>query len=73
MRLLRDSTLAQWRPLAKDGAELPPAQAVERPALAVLGAGNTLDIDLLRVRGESLMLELRRDGVVFYRVPVHVR
>jgi FtsP/CotA-like multicopper oxidase with cupredoxin domain len=73
VRLLRDTTQVTWRPIARDGADLPEAQAVEQPARTLLGAGNTMDVELLRARGESLTLELRRDGVEIFRVPIHVR
>jgi FtsP/CotA-like multicopper oxidase with cupredoxin domain len=73
IRLLHDSTQLTWRPLAKDGADLPPAQAVEGPAFAIMGAGETRDVQILWPRAESLTLELRKDGVTYYRVPVVVR
>ncbi|MBK7350159.1 MAG: multicopper oxidase domain-containing protein [Gemmatimonadetes bacterium] len=41
--ILRDSTPVTWRRLAKDGADLPPALAVEAPATARLDVGETFD------------------------------
>jgi len=38
-RLGGDSTIARWTPVAKDGADLPPAQSTPRPAYVMLGAG----------------------------------
>jgi FtsP/CotA-like multicopper oxidase with cupredoxin domain len=38
-RLGNDSTTAVWTPVAKDGADLPPEQAKQRPARVVMGAG----------------------------------
>ena len=70
---MRDSTQATWRPLAKDGADLPAAQTVERPAITVKGAGETLDVEARRPHAESLMLEIGKDGVTYSRVPVIVR
>jgi FtsP/CotA-like multicopper oxidase with cupredoxin domain len=73
VRLMRGSTELTWRPLSKDGADLPPTLAVERPAVTVLGAGETLDVEVRRPRAEALTLEIRKDGVTYYRVPVFVR
>ncbi len=41
----RDSTVLTWRPLAKDGADLPAALAVEGPARRRLGVGETFDAE----------------------------
>jgi hypothetical protein len=43
MRLLADTTLVQWRLLARDGAELPPARQLPQPALVRVLAGHTWD------------------------------
>ena len=73
IRLLSDSTEQTWRPVAKDGAELPASQATERPAVTVMGTGETIDVEVRRAHPETLTLELRKDGVVYYRIPVWVR
>jgi hypothetical protein len=73
VRLMRDSTQLTWRPLAKGGADLSPTQSVERPAVTVMGAGETLDVEVRMPRAELLTLEIRKDGVTYYRVPVIVR
>jgi FtsP/CotA-like multicopper oxidase with cupredoxin domain len=44
--LLRDSTVQQWRPFAKDGAEVAGAQATPRPARVRMGPGETYDFEL---------------------------
>ena len=44
LRLLDDSTLVQWTPVAKDGQELPLAQQTARPAAAQLATGETMDV-----------------------------
>ena len=72
VRLLSDSTPVMWRPVAKDGADLPGAQATERPAVVVMGAGETMDVEIKRIHPERLTLELRKDGVTMYRVRVVV-
>jgi FtsP/CotA-like multicopper oxidase with cupredoxin domain len=43
IRLLDDTTLVLWTPVAKDGRELPLAQQTVRPAAAKLAAGETMD------------------------------
>jgi len=42
-RMVRDSQLVTWRAAAKDGADLPPAQATLGPATLRLGVGETAD------------------------------
>lgn len=44
--LLRDSTVMRWRPVAKDGATLPPALATERRAMQRVSVGETYDFDV---------------------------
>ncbi len=57
-RLLHDSTLQSWRPVAVDGADLPPGQAVPRPADWLTGPGMTQDVMVELQRGERLDLEV---------------
>ena len=45
--LHHDTTLAQWRALAKDGADLPVANAIVRPAVLQLAVGETYDVEFL--------------------------
>ena len=40
-----DTSLAVWRPVAKDGADLPPAQARPRAAAALVAMGETHDFE----------------------------
>ncbi|HET7038404.1 MAG TPA: multicopper oxidase domain-containing protein, partial [Gemmatimonadales bacterium] len=41
--LKRDTTLLEWRPLARDGADLPPPQTAPQPASDVVSVGQTAD------------------------------
>lgn len=51
--LRNDSTVAHWRAVAKDGADLPPAQATERLAHIEMGPGETADFEFVpRTPGE---------------------
>lgn len=39
----RDTTLVAWQALAVDGADLPPSQAIRRPARVLINVGQTAD------------------------------
>lgn len=51
-QLYRDSSLAQWRRLARDGAELPPAQAISEPARTWVDVGETRDVEFRADSGD---------------------
>ena len=56
MALRRDTSLVQWRAVAKDGADLPPAQATLRPARIMMNVGETYDFELdAKEPGEYLL------------------
>lgn len=68
--VIRDSTVVQWRPLAKDGFDLPKAQAAICAAKRLLAVGETFDAEfapsepgvyVLRVRDspKSILYERR--------------
>lgn len=42
--LRRDTVLVTWRPVGRDGADLPPALTSPQPARQVLDVGNTFDV-----------------------------
>jgi len=58
--LRRDTSLVQWRALAKDAADLPAELAVERPATMRLNVGETFDalFDASQPGEYDLLLEL---------------
>jgi FtsP/CotA-like multicopper oxidase with cupredoxin domain len=58
VRLVRDSTLLSWRPIAKDGFTLPPAQATVRPSVVSLPSGETADFEFTPDRPGELALEV---------------
>ena len=71
---LRDTMLVQWRPVAKDGADLPQQSRTLRPAQQLVSIGETFDFEVQPlVRGE-LRIEVRpvSAGRLFVRVPVRV-
>jgi FtsP/CotA-like multicopper oxidase with cupredoxin domain len=56
--LWRDSALAIWRAVAKDGAELPATLAGDRPATLLTGPGETADFLVTPGPGERLALRI---------------
>jgi FtsP/CotA-like multicopper oxidase with cupredoxin domain len=50
--IYRDTSLLQWRKLARDGADLPPAQALTGPSLEWLDVGETRDVEFVPGPGE---------------------
>ncbi len=71
---LRDSLVVQWRPLAKDGADLPAAQ-LPRHAEQIVSMGETYDFELVPARRGDLRLEVRNagpQGRLLVRAPIRV-
>ena len=58
VRLVRDSALLAWRPVAKDGFTLPAAQAAARPSVVNLPSGETADFEFTPDRPGELALEV---------------
>ena len=52
--------LATWKPVAKDGARLPPEQRSPRPARQLISVGETYDFEITPARPQNLWLEIRR-------------
>ena len=50
--LYRDSTMVEWRQLARDGAELPPAMARTVPAREWIDVGETRDVEFRAETGD---------------------
>jgi len=71
-----DSVQQQWQPFAKDGYELPAPQATLRPALVIMGPGETWDFEVKRDQADTLTLEVVTNPgprQVVARIPVIVR
>jgi FtsP/CotA-like multicopper oxidase with cupredoxin domain len=69
--ILRDTVPVTWRAVAKDGADLPPSQALVRPARQIIGVGETYDFEFspeepgdLRVVVKDLAGRTRVAGMV---------
>lgn len=78
IRLLADTALQRWRAVAKDGATLPPHQAIRRGARLIMGTGEAWDVEFTPSEARQLTLEiltLGRGGLppVRSRIPVYVR
>jgi FtsP/CotA-like multicopper oxidase with cupredoxin domain len=74
LTLPTDSLLLRWRPLAKDGADLPEAARVPRRARQVMAMGETYDFEFTPERPGTLRIEVRGagGGRLLGRVPVRV-
>jgi len=72
--LRMDSLLVEWRPLAKDGADLPEASRTPRRARQTMAMGETYDFELTPERTGMLRIEIRGGlgGRLLARVPVRV-
>ena len=71
---LSDTLLVRWRPVAKDGADLPAGQA-PRLARQIISMGETYDFAYTPERRGGLRIEVRGggpDGVLLARVPVKI-
>ena len=44
VRLMNGDRVLEWRPVAKDGADLPATQAISQAASVVMGPGETIDV-----------------------------
>lgn len=71
-----DSMIVQWRPVAKDGFDLPASAQVTRRAGQAISMGETYDVEFTPERPGSLRLELRVNpqfgGMLLARVPIRV-
>ncbi len=59
IELWRDTTMLQWRLLAKDGADLPAPLQVARPARSGISIGETSDYEIVPLAGGNSRLEIR--------------
>jgi FtsP/CotA-like multicopper oxidase with cupredoxin domain len=76
-----DSMVVRWRPVAKDGADLPTAAQGERSAHQIVSMGETYDFEYTPTRRGTLRLEVRTanpppgfgaSGQLLVRVPIRV-
>jgi FtsP/CotA-like multicopper oxidase with cupredoxin domain len=57
--LLSDSAMMSWRPVAKDGADIPPALRRLAPAYLLTGPGETADFEFTPSRRGDLRFEVK--------------
>ena len=71
MTLRNDSTIARWRAIAKDGADLPLVQATWRPSHIVMGPGETADFEFTPSAAGEWLMEVKSAEAGWY-VPLPV-
>jgi hypothetical protein len=63
-----------WRAVAKDGADLPPAQAIEQAARQIIAVGETYDFEFEpKTKGDLRLEVLRPFNRTWAVAEVHVR
>lgn len=73
-QIRRGDELVSWRPIAKDGADLPAHQAVPGPALVQIFAGETFDASFTPTEpGTYLLVAPGVDSTPFYQRQLIVR
>ncbi len=69
--LRNDSTVARWRAVAKDGADIPPALATVRPAFVVMGPGETSDFEFTPSRPGTWRIDVASQDAGWH-IPLEV-
>jgi FtsP/CotA-like multicopper oxidase with cupredoxin domain len=72
---LNDTAVVRWKPVAKDGADLPERARAPRPARQIISMGETYDFEYTAVRPGILRIEVRAPGLggaLLVRVPIKV-
>lgn len=71
--LRRDTTMVTWRPLAKDGFDLPTAARAQRPASQLISTGETFDAEWTPRRKGEYNLTAVNSGRVYAKMKLIVR
>ena len=72
--MLRDSVLSRWTPVARDGADLPPAQRATTPSRVGVTIGRTADFEITPTEPGEMRIEMQTSGGrVLGQIVVHVR
>jgi FtsP/CotA-like multicopper oxidase with cupredoxin domain len=70
-----DSSIVEWRPVAKDGADLPEAARARRRARQLVSMGETFDFEYIPAAKGLMRIEVRAaaaTGTLLARVPVRI-
>ncbi len=70
--IVSDTSVAMWRPVAKDGADLPKSQRTLQPAFLLTGPGETADFEFTPASVGELQLNIRT-RVAGWNIPVLLR
>lgn len=62
VRLTSGGTPLMWRPIAKDGGDLPAGQRALTPGRLTIAVGETYDFEVTPVTGADVLLEVTRPG-----------
>jgi FtsP/CotA-like multicopper oxidase with cupredoxin domain len=62
MRLFREGALTTWRPVAKDGRDLPADQTADVPSEVQVGNGETYDFEFAPVAAGQHLFEIKGQG-----------
>ena len=73
VRMLRDTVPESWRPIAKDGMDLPADQATSRPSVQQIGNGEAYDYELIPTAGDLTVTVRAAAGQLLLTMPVKVR
>jgi manganese oxidase len=60
--MFRDSVLSRWTPVARDGADLPPAQRAMTPSRVGVTIGRTADFEITPMEAGEMRLEMQTSG-----------
>jgi hypothetical protein len=72
---VNDTMVVRWRPVAKDGFDLPARERVPRPARLIVSVGKTYDFEYTPERPSILRMEVRSGrgpNILLVRVPIRV-
>lgn len=72
-RIVRGDSVANWRPIAKDGADLPAHQAIVRQARIGIDVGETFDAEFIPEEAGEYLLLSPGPGDPFYQRRLIVR
>jgi FtsP/CotA-like multicopper oxidase with cupredoxin domain len=70
--IVSDSTVERWRPVAKDGADLPAAQRLLQPSWLITGTGETADVEFTPKAPGNLRLEIKTQ-LPGWIIPIELR